>query len=113
MAGALASDDFQISASPPSGFLLSTPALTSGVVVNGTVTFLPSISSSSVPTALFERWRDTILRGAASRLQIQPAGARANPSLAGVNAQAFEMGTMAAANLDGAVRAHPLRVRAI
>jgi len=87
------------------------PPDSSGIVVTGTVSFVPSISATGLPSLIFDKYRLQIAAGAIALLVVQPKKPWSNPGAAMFHDARFEQGITDAANASGPVRRTRLRVK--
>lgn len=85
----------------------------SGIEVKGSVSYLPSVTSTAFPRWIYDRWRKQIASGAIAMLVVQPAKPWTNPGMAPGHMAFFNDGVMEASNFAGPVRRKGLRAKAV
>ncbi len=83
-----------------------------GVVIKGTVVYIPTNAGVGIPTHAFDEWGVQIANGAAGRLMLQPNKPWTNPNMFQVLSSDFEHAVRTASNQAGPVRRKPIRVTA-
>ena len=82
-----------------------------GVVVMGTVSYVPSIGAAGIPQPVFDRYKREIACGAAAMLAAQPGKPWSNPGAVQYLQDQFDEAVTRASNETGPVRRTSLRVR--
>ena len=83
---------------------------TAGVVVVGTLGFIPAKNATGILTEVFDEHRYAIASGAVAMLASQPGKPWTNPAIVSYHEGLFMAGVTDASNTAGPVRRKPLRV---
>jgi len=100
-----------LSIEPGSLVSVTPPPLTAGIVVTGTVSFVPAKWATGIPRELFTRWGDMIACYAAAKLVMQPGKPWSNPKAYSVLMGCFDDAVREASNEAGPVSRRGIRVR--
>lgn len=84
-----------------------------GALVVGTVSYLPSVASTGLPSLIVERWLEELAAGAASFLVAQPEKPWSRPELYMGLCDTFDRAVFEASNQSGPVRRRGLRVKQV
>lgn len=105
------SDTYSVGARLRNVLYLAPAPLSGGVVINGTVSYVPSADAVGIPDVAWDEWRKAIAAGAAARLVAMPNKPWSNPDSVGYLRGLFDTAVREASNEAGPPRARPLRVR--
>lgn len=105
------SDKFAVGARAIDVFIVAPAPVSDGIVVKGTVSYVPSVAAAGIPTAAWNEWGKRLAAGAAARLIAMPNQRWASPNSEGPLRTMFMQAVFEASNEAGPSMARPLRVK--
>lgn len=106
-----ADSTWRLEAIPPQTIRVSPLPSSAGVVIKGTLSFVPAVNASGILTQVFREHRYAIASGAVAALASQPNKPWTNLAIVAYHEQKFREGITEASNQAGPVRRKPLRVK--
>lgn len=103
---------FKVGARIENKLWLSPPPTDAGVVLKGTLGYIPTAAGAGLPTYAYDRWGMAMAAWAGAKLSIQPRRAWSNPAAYEGLMRLFYDAVAEASNEAGPVRRKPLRVKA-
>jgi hypothetical protein len=107
----LSSSSWKVMVDSETYLRVTPPPDSSGVVVKGTVSYLPKVDATGMPSVIFDKYRLQIASGAVEMLVLQAGKPWSNPAAATFHNSKFERGISEASNSAGPVSRTPLRVK--
>lgn len=102
---------WRIEAAPPAGLLLSPLPAVAGVAVVGTLSYIPTKTSTGLLDVIFDEHAYGIASGAVAMLAAQPGKDWSAPAIVTYHEGKFREAITTASNAAGPVRRRPLRVK--
>lgn len=107
------SDTFAVGARATDTFITAPAPVSAGLVVKGTVSYVPADDAVGIPTAAWNEWGKRLAAGAAARLIAMPNQRWASPNSEGALRSMFMQAVFEASNEAGPSMARPLRVKPV
>ena len=99
----------KIEARDGNGLWLTPVPSVAGIVVRGTLVYIPTKAGAGIPARAFDDWGQAIAAGAAAELVVQPQRQWSNPGAYGLLVDLFNAACREASAQAGPVRRKPLR----
>lgn len=104
------SDTWKIGVRAGNVLVLAPAPNVAGVVIKGSVSYLPTLAGAGIPTYAYDNWGKEIAAWAAAQLVIQPKRDWTNPGAYGGLMALFDARVARVADAVGPARRRPLRV---